>query len=145
VEVEEIALLRKERLGNPQAYGELPLIVITRGRPDSDSTPAREDERRSTHKAIASASRRGRWLVAERSGHHVQIEQPDLVVAASQSSCEPLRASETQAVSGHDRLPSGCRRMLWMSHDRLPHHATSQIAQHQRELPGVMLDVTQVW
>ena len=77
-------LLRKERLDNPQVYGEMPLIVITRGRPDSDSTPAREEERRSTHKAFASASRRGRWLLAERSGHHVQIEQPDLVVAAIQ-------------------------------------------------------------
>ena len=84
VEVEEIALLRKERLDNPQVYGEMPLIVITRGRPDSDSTLAREEERRSTHKAIASASRRGRWLLAERSGHHVQIEQPELVVAAIQ-------------------------------------------------------------
>jgi len=84
VEVEEIALLRKERLDNPQVYGEMPLIVITRGRPDSDSTPAREEERRATHKAIASASRRGRWLLAERSGHHVQIEQPDIVVAAIQ-------------------------------------------------------------
>jgi pimeloyl-ACP methyl ester carboxylesterase len=84
VEVEEIALLRKERLDNPHVYGDMPLIVITRGRPDSDSTPAREDERRSTHKAMAASSRRGRWLVAEHSGHHVQIEQPELVVAAIQ-------------------------------------------------------------
>jgi pimeloyl-ACP methyl ester carboxylesterase len=82
VEVEEIALLRKERIDNPQVYGDMPLIVITRGRPESDSTPAREEERRAAHKAIASASRRGRWLIAERSGHHVQIEQPDVVIAA---------------------------------------------------------------
>jgi pimeloyl-ACP methyl ester carboxylesterase len=58
----------------------MPLIVITRGRPESDSTPAREEEHRAAHKAIASASRRGRWLIAERSGHHVQIEQPDIVI-----------------------------------------------------------------
>jgi pimeloyl-ACP methyl ester carboxylesterase len=82
VEVEEIALLRKERMDNPQVYGDMPLIVITRGRPESDSTPVREEERRAAHKAIASASRRGRWLIAERSGHHVQIERPDVVIAA---------------------------------------------------------------
>ena len=82
VEVEEIALLRKERNDNPQAYGDLPLIVITRGLAESDWTPAKEETRRAAHKAIASASRRGRWLIAERSGHHVQIEQPDVVISA---------------------------------------------------------------
>jgi pimeloyl-ACP methyl ester carboxylesterase len=82
VEVEEIAVLRNERTDNPQVYGDMPLIVITRGRPESDSTPPKEEAHRAAHKAIASASRRGRWLIAERSGHHVQLEQPDLVVAA---------------------------------------------------------------
>ena len=82
VEVEELAVLRKERLDDPQAYGDMPLSVITRERPESDWTPAREEERRAAHKAVASASRRGRWLIAERSGHHVQIERPDIVIAA---------------------------------------------------------------
>jgi pimeloyl-ACP methyl ester carboxylesterase len=82
VEAEEIALLRKERMDNPQAYGDMPLMVITRGRADSDSTEAKEEAHRAAHKAIASASRRGRWVIAERSGHHVQIEQPELVTVA---------------------------------------------------------------
>jgi pimeloyl-ACP methyl ester carboxylesterase len=82
VEAEEIAVLRRERRDDPQVYGEMPLVVITRGRPESDWTLVREEERRATHKAFASASRRGRWLLAERSGHHVQIEQPEIVVAA---------------------------------------------------------------
>ncbi len=83
VGVAEIALLRKERLDNRHIYGDMPLIVITRGNPESDSTPAQEEEHRAAHKAIASASRRGRWLIAERSGHHVQIERPDVVIAAA--------------------------------------------------------------
>jgi pimeloyl-ACP methyl ester carboxylesterase len=82
VEVEEIALLRKERMDTPQIYGDMPVIVITRGIPESDSTPAREEERRRAHKSIASASKKGRWLIAERSGHHIQIDQPDVVIAA---------------------------------------------------------------
>ena len=82
VEIEEIALLRKERLETAQVYGDMPLIVITRGIPESDETAAGIEERRASHKAIASASRQGRWLIAEKSGHHVQIEQPDVVVTA---------------------------------------------------------------
>lgn len=82
VEVEEIALLRKERMDTPQAYGDMPLIVITRGIAESDETAARTEERRRDHKTMASASRRGRWLIAEKSGHHVQIDQPDVVIAA---------------------------------------------------------------
>jgi len=82
VEIEEIALLRKERLDTPQVYGDMPLIVITRGIPEGDETPEGIEERRQSHKAIASASRKGRWLIAEKSGHHVQIEQPDVVITA---------------------------------------------------------------
>jgi hypothetical protein len=82
VEVEEIALLREERVTRPQPYGDLPLIVITRGRPEADESAARTAERRHAHQAIASASRQGRWVLAERSGHHVQIDQPDVVIAA---------------------------------------------------------------
>jgi len=91
LEVEEIALLRKERMDTPQAYGDIPLVVITRGIPESDETAARTEERRKSHKAIASASRNGRWLIAGRSGHHVQIEQPDVVVAAI---ADVLRAAQ---------------------------------------------------
>ena len=82
VEVEEIALLRKERMDTPQAYGDMPLIVITRGIPESDETAAQRRGAPQAHKAIASASRRGRWLIAGKSGHHVQIDQPDVVIDA---------------------------------------------------------------
>ena len=82
VEVEEIALLRKERTDAPQAYGDMPLIVITRGVAESDETAARTADHRKAHQAIASASRKGRWLIAGKSGHHVHIDQPDVVIAA---------------------------------------------------------------
>ena len=93
MEVEELALLRKERTDNPLVYGDMPLVVITRGRPDSDSTAASEASRHAAHKAIASASRRGRWLMADGSGHHVQIEQPGVVIAAIK---DVLSAAQTK-------------------------------------------------
>ena len=91
VEVEELALLRKERLDTPQVYGDMPLIVITRGIPEGDETASGLEQRRASHKAIASASRKGRWLIAEKSGHHIQIEQPDVVLTAI---ADVLRAAQ---------------------------------------------------
>jgi pimeloyl-ACP methyl ester carboxylesterase len=91
VEVEELALLHKERLDTPQVYGDMPLIVITRGIPEGDETASGLEERRASHKAIASASRKGRWLIAEKSGHHIQIEQPDVVLTAI---ADVLRAAQ---------------------------------------------------
>jgi pimeloyl-ACP methyl ester carboxylesterase len=38
--------------------------------------------RRAEHAAVARMSRRGQHRIAEQSGHHIQIEQPDLVTGA---------------------------------------------------------------
>jgi pimeloyl-ACP methyl ester carboxylesterase len=43
-----------------------------------------EAEHRRNHEALARTSRNGTLVIAERSGHHVQLEQPDLVVASIQ-------------------------------------------------------------
>jgi pimeloyl-ACP methyl ester carboxylesterase len=82
VEIEELALIRAERTAKPYAYGDLPLVVITRGK--AEESPEFEETRRAAHKAVADASRKGRHLIAQGSGHHVQIEDPELVVKAIQ-------------------------------------------------------------
>ena len=79
-EHEELAAIRAVRTGSEHPLGELPLLVITRG--VADDSPELEAEHRREQEATARMSRRGRLIVAERSGHHVQLEQPDLVVAA---------------------------------------------------------------
>lgn len=84
VEAEELAALRSWQARTPYPYGELPLIVLSAGLSDSGSPLAGEEaERRlASHAAVAALSRRGRHAMAQRSGHHIQIEQPELVVAA---------------------------------------------------------------
>lgn len=83
-ENEELALLRGESAKSAHPLGDTPLIVITRGRAEETGSDARalEEAHRADHAAIAGFSTRGRLIVAEKSGHHVQIEQPDLVVDA---------------------------------------------------------------
>jgi hypothetical protein len=39
-------------------------------------------EHRQDHATIAALSQRGKQIIAERSGHHVQLDEPQLVVSA---------------------------------------------------------------
>jgi len=83
---EELAQLRAERMNAERAYGDMPLLVITRGKPDEDGPDSRalEDDRKEENAALASLSRNGRHVIAARSGHHVQLEEPELVVTLIQ-------------------------------------------------------------
>lgn len=80
-EHEELAALRAERMKSKYPLGDKPLIVLTRGIPDEDSKELEEEHRRD-HAAIATMSRNGKLVIASRSGHHVQLDEPELVVNA---------------------------------------------------------------
>jgi pimeloyl-ACP methyl ester carboxylesterase len=92
-EYEELAGLRAERAKSQYPLGEMPLIVLTRGRPDDDGPDGKalEEEHRRDHTAIASMSRNGRLIVAANSGHHVQIEEPELVIKSIREILEKIR------------------------------------------------------
>jgi pimeloyl-ACP methyl ester carboxylesterase len=81
-EADELAQLRADRMKSDKPLGDLPLIVITRGKSEQEGPDSRatEAEHRKDHAMIAGLSRRGRLIVAERSGHHVQLDEPALVV-----------------------------------------------------------------
>jgi len=83
-EYEELAALRAQQANAAYPLGELPLIVITRGLPEETGVDAaaREAEHKNDHAAIAVLSRRGKQIIAEHSDHHVQLEEPQLVVSA---------------------------------------------------------------
>jgi pimeloyl-ACP methyl ester carboxylesterase len=80
-EHEELAALRAERTKSQYPLGDKPLIVLTRGIPDEDSKELEEEHRRD-HAAISTISRKGKLVIASRSGHHVQLDEPELVVNA---------------------------------------------------------------
>jgi pimeloyl-ACP methyl ester carboxylesterase len=80
-EHEELTALRAERTKSQYPLGDKPLIVLTRGIPDEDSKELEEEHRRD-HTAIATMSRNGKLVIASRSGHHVQLDEPELVVNA---------------------------------------------------------------
>src|SRR6185436_12252878 len=92
--------LRAERAKSPQLLGDMPLVVLTRGMSEEDGPDGKafEEEHRRDHAAVAALSRKGRLVVAARSGHHVQLDEPELVVqsvrevlAAASPSPSPMK------------------------------------------------------
>ena len=83
-ECEELAALRAERAKVERPLGDMPLVVITRGKSDADGPDGVKfaEEHRKDQTALATLSRHGSLVIAAESGHHVQIEQPQLVVDA---------------------------------------------------------------
>jgi pimeloyl-ACP methyl ester carboxylesterase len=83
-ENEELAGLRAERAKGEHPLGDMPLIVLTRGKSEEEGPNGKafEAEHRRDHAAMAAMSRNGRLIIAEHSGHHVQIDEPELVIKA---------------------------------------------------------------
>jgi pimeloyl-ACP methyl ester carboxylesterase len=83
-ELEELASLRADHARAVHPLGDMALIVLTRGRAEEEGVEAQkhEEEHRNDHTALAALSTRGKLVIAERSGHHVQLDQPELVAQA---------------------------------------------------------------
>ena len=65
-------------------FGDMPLIVTAQRKSNADGPDGVKfaDEHREEQTALATMSRNGSLVIAAESGHHVQIEQPQLVVDA---------------------------------------------------------------
>lgn len=92
-ENEELAGLRAERAKNQYPFGDKPLIVLTRGLSEDEGpdSKALEVEHRRDHSKLAEMSRNGKLIVATKSGHHVQLDEPELVIKAIQDVLAAVR------------------------------------------------------
>ena len=83
-EADELGMLRAQRTSKAHVLGDLALIVLSRGLPE-DSSPAGqkgEEEHNRDQAGLVALSRIGAQVVAKRSGHHIPLDEPDLVVVA---------------------------------------------------------------
>ena len=67
--------------------GDRPLIVLTRSLPETDAEKGwtveqQEQDHRRLQGELARLSRNSRLVVVEKSGHHIQLDQPAAVVGA---------------------------------------------------------------
>lgn len=81
-EYDELASLRAERARSTYPLDDLPLVVITRGRLDEEGPEAErlEEDHRTDQASMAALSRSGSQVMAPNSGHHVLLEDPELVI-----------------------------------------------------------------
>jgi pimeloyl-ACP methyl ester carboxylesterase len=89
---ESAAQVRAARLASP-SYGHLPLIVLSRDysqdrSPQGEQTAATWD---ALQHNLASLSSNSRQSVAAHSGHYIQLDRPDLAIAAIQSVWQEAR------------------------------------------------------
>ena len=78
-------------------FGALPLTALTAGKMSVPGvTPEVADalhrEWVAMHKEIVARSTRGRWILAERSTHYIQRDQPDLVIQSVREMLDTVRA-----------------------------------------------------
>ena len=83
-EADELIAMSAERNKKEHPLGDLPLIVLSRGISESEgpNALADEEERKRDQAALVSLSRNGKQVIAVRSGHHIPLDEPDLVVGA---------------------------------------------------------------
>lgn len=82
-EAEELALMIADAKKKEYPLGDTPLIVLTAGMTEyGPAEQAMEDDRRKSQAAMATISRNGKQIIAQRSGHHIQIDDPGLVIDA---------------------------------------------------------------
>ena len=82
-EAEELALMIAEQKKKEHPLGDIPLIVLTAGNPEyGPGEQALEDDRQKNQAALVNLSRHGKQIIAVGSGHHIQIEDPELVIKA---------------------------------------------------------------
>jgi pimeloyl-ACP methyl ester carboxylesterase len=90
-QMESISETAAQVLASANGYGDLPLVVLSASNPAPAHFAAQE--------GVARLSSRGRHLVATRSGHWIQLDQPDLVIEAVRQVVEQARASAERAAS----------------------------------------------
>jgi len=80
---EEFAEIYSARRASQYPLGEIPLIVLTRGKreyPDTEAGSQLNEERKRMQSDLLHLSQNSRQIIAEASGHHIQLDDPGLVV-----------------------------------------------------------------
>jgi pimeloyl-ACP methyl ester carboxylesterase len=91
-EAEELALMIAAAKGTEYPLDDMPLTVLTAGRVQYSEQWLQDDRARS-QAAMAKLSRNGKQIIAKESGHHIHIDEPDLVINEIR---ELLRAVQTR-------------------------------------------------
>jgi pimeloyl-ACP methyl ester carboxylesterase len=71
--------------------GNIPLIVLTRGISDKPASDPAEQRRDKEQKWLLELSTNSKQIIAHNSGHHIQLDEPELVADAIRQVVELVR------------------------------------------------------
>lgn len=83
-EGEELAAMLAEQKKKEHPLGDMPLVVLSRGIPEHEGPngQAVEEEHKRNQAALVRLSRIGKQIIAARSGHHILLDEPELVATS---------------------------------------------------------------
>lgn len=96
---EELQEMYESRARTPHPLGDRPLVVVLPAAPAAEPPPGVTpeqwaqlgEEKRRQKTALTTLSRNSRLLTSARSGHHIQLDDPELVVRAVRAAHEAAR------------------------------------------------------
>ncbi len=95
---EELQAMFAARSKTPYQLGDIPLVVLIGGKGEqtpqgisADEWQRLSDEKRKQKTELANLSRNSKVIVSEKSGHHIQLEEPNLVVSAIRQVIDSVR------------------------------------------------------
>ncbi|MEW6497863.1 MAG: alpha/beta hydrolase [Cyanobacteriota bacterium] len=88
-----ISMNQVEQARQIKPFPEIPLIVLSAGKPDFDITQDVLQKLQELHADLANESPQGVHIVAYESGHAIQLDKPELVIDAIHQVVEKVRCS----------------------------------------------------
>ena len=90
VSMNQIVQTRQTKL-----FPDIPLIVLSAGKPDFDITQEVLEKLQALHAELANESPQGVHTITQESGHAIQLDQPELVIDAIRQVVAKVRCSST--------------------------------------------------
>ena len=91
---EEFAEIYADRKTHEYPLGDTPLIVLTRGKqeyPDTEEGRQLNEDRKRMQLDLLKLSRNSKQIIATPSGHHIQLDDPELVITAIRQVVDSVR------------------------------------------------------
>jgi pimeloyl-ACP methyl ester carboxylesterase len=90
-----ISMNQVEQARQIKSFPDIPLIVLSAGKPDFDITQEVIEKLQELHADLANQSPQGVHIVAHESGHAIQLDKPELVIDAIRQVIENVRCGST--------------------------------------------------
>ncbi len=90
-----ISMNQVEQARQIKTFPDIPLIVLSAGKPEFDITQEVLEKLQELHADLANQSPQGVHIVAHESGHAIQLDKPELVIDAIRQVIENVRCGST--------------------------------------------------